>query len=154
MRFITTSLLPVLAAVGVTASVLPRADYGVWRDVSVTSTRADSITDRSQTVTAEYTRSDLSKPIYVTCQLFPIISGEDFARSSCHPWSFNYSLDKEGSDDDGYLLKLYLMQTVEVGGENVTIAGTSETFRQSCGGGGREVCLAKGLVMAADKAIE
>ncbi|KAI8931301.1 hypothetical protein NX059_011643 [Plenodomus lindquistii] len=150
MHFLSTALLSALVILGAAASVLPRADYGIWRDVSITFAGGESVTNRSEVVTAEYDHPELTEPIYATCQMFPIVSGEDFARIACHPESFYYSLVREGSADGGNLLKVFLAQKVELGGEKYGVSGTSETVRQSCGGGEKEVCLVKGVTVIAN----
>lgn len=153
MHFITATVLSIFAAVGTTASLPPPDNYGVWRNVTLTTTRRESIKDRSDTVTAEYTHPELLEPIYATCHSPAIASGEDFVNFVCHPWSFYFSLNKQESDVFGNLQTIYLSQRVEVAGKNMTVSGTSQTFRQSCGGGNREVCLARDVVVVADKIV-
>lgn len=150
MIFATTAVISLLATLGATQSPAP-PNYGVWRDVSITSTSGNVSRETSQTVTAEYTHFNATAPIFATCQLSPIISGEDFARTVCHPSSFSYSLDTFEVNENYKVLSISLHQRVTVGGQSMMVTGTSGRFEQSCGGGEREVCMAKRVIVVADR---
>lgn len=89
-------------AVAATAAAVPQTSYGSWT-ASIRST-GGSNRARTETVTAVYSNSELSKDVTATCEFQGMLNGEVINRLTCDPASFSYDFQAAGYDD-GYVFR-------------------------------------------------